>query len=90
MSNAAPTLDEFAMRILHPLIRRERRRMLVDALDGSSVDRMNYCIQRTMARHIVEMGVYGTVSVHTGKDASMAVHWFARLEGMAEKRRGKS
>lgn len=69
---------------IRPLLRECRRAALRNALAGSERDRMMYCICRASANFHVQMSVYGTATMDPTKTKQMILHWFARMERLAD------
>lgn len=70
---------------INALARRMRRVALLDALQGSSEDRMNYCLNRATAIPMINLTYYGTAVYDPNKLSELAVRWFMRLERIADR-----
>ncbi len=70
---------DFSGPILH-LLRITKRAALRSALEGSSEDRIAYCLNRVAAKPMVDLACYGTATYDTNKMSELAIRWLDRLE----------
>lgn len=69
---------------IYDLARRAKRAMLLEALQGSSKDRMSYCINRAITRPMTDLMCYGTVKYDPDVLKQLADGWFLRLERLSK------
>lgn len=68
---------------LSHIVRTLRRAALRTALDGSSDDRLRYCIDRAAATHMSDFVCFGHSEANMEQFRSLTARWFDRLERLA-------
>jgi len=71
--------------IINDIARRMRRATLLGAIQGSSQDRMSYCLSKATARSVIDFAAYGSALYDPNKQAELTLRWFARLERLARR-----
>ncbi len=72
--------------VIYALARKAKREALRSALQGSSEDRIAYCLNRVAVKLMSDLVCYGTVVYDPNKMSELAIRWLDRLERLAHRR----
>lgn len=72
--------------VINDILRRVQRATLLEALQGTSEDRIAYCLNRVAAKPMIDFACYGTAEYNPDKMGELAIRWLDRLERLAKRK----